>query len=104
MTAIHTHRIEPVLGEWQLHETFDLTHPALILLREESQSVTTSIRVVSEARRAMGLHEYGVFARFRYNDLKEAARGCGGRGPYGNSMMGRSGVQLGRGCAAKRDT
>jgi len=52
----------------------------------------------------MGLHEYGVFARFRYNDLKEAARGCGGRGPYGNSMMGRSGVELGRGCAAKRDT
>jgi hypothetical protein len=31
---------------------------------------TTSIRVVSEARRAMRLHEYSVFARFRYNDLK----------------------------------
>src|SRR5580692_5452288 len=28
------------------------------------------------------MHEHGVFARFRYNDLKEAARGCGGRGPY----------------------
>ena len=31
---------------------------------------TTSIRVVSEAQRAMRLHEYSVFARFRYNDLK----------------------------------
>ena len=27
------------------------------------------------------MHEHGVFARFRYNDLKVAARGCGGRGP-----------------------
>jgi len=25
-----------------------------------------------------------VFARFRYNDLKGAARDCGGRGPYAN--------------------
>jgi hypothetical protein len=33
-----------------------------------------SLRVVSEARRARRLHEPGVFARFRYNDLKEAAR------------------------------
>jgi hypothetical protein len=30
---------------------------------------------------ARRLHEHGVFARFRYNDLKEAARDCGGRGP-----------------------
>jgi hypothetical protein len=36
--------------------------------------VMGSLRVVSEARRAMRLHEHGVFARFRYNDLKEAAR------------------------------
>ncbi len=35
------------------------------------------------------MHEHGVFARFRYNDLKEAARGCGGRGHYANSMGGR---------------
>jgi len=34
-----------------------------------------------EARR---MQEHGVFARFRYNDLKEAGGGCGGRGPYGN--------------------
>jgi len=54
-----------------------------------------------QARR---LHEHAVFARFRYNDLKEAARGCGGRGPYGNSMVGSSGVELCRGCAAERDT
>ena len=53
---------------------------------------------------ARRLHEHGVFARFRYNDLKEAARGCGGRGPYANSMVGRSGVELCRGCAAERDT
>ena len=31
--------------------------------------------------RARRRHEHDVFARFRYNDLKEAARGCGGRGP-----------------------
>ncbi len=36
--------------------------------------VMGSLSVVSEARRAMRLHEHGVFARFRYNDLKEAAR------------------------------
>ena len=36
---------------------------------------------------ARRLHEHGVFVRFRYNDLKEAARGCGGRGPYANSMV-----------------
>ena len=69
----------------------------------ESQ-VPVSLRVVSEARRAMRLHERGVFARFRYNDLKEAARGCGGRGPYANSMVGRSGLELCRGCAIGRDT
>ena len=44
-----------------------------------------------EARDA---HEHGVFARFRYNDLKEAGRGCGGRGHYANSMVGESGVEL----------
>jgi hypothetical protein len=48
MTAIHAHRIAPFLGEWQLHETFDVMHPAPILLREESQSVTTSRLVPSE--------------------------------------------------------
>jgi hypothetical protein len=40
------------------------------------------------------VHEHGVFARFRYNDLKEADRGCGGRGHYANSMVGRSGVEV----------
>jgi hypothetical protein len=44
--------------------------------------------------RARGTHKHGVFARFRYNDLKEAARGCGGRGPYANSMVGQSGVEV----------
>ena len=50
------------------------------------------------------LYERGVFARFRYNDLKEAARGCGGRGPYANSMMGKSGLEVRGGCAADRKT
>ncbi len=53
---------------------------------------------------ARRLHEHGVFARFRYNDLKEAARGCGGRGSYANSMVRRSCAELRRGCAAERDT
>jgi hypothetical protein len=52
----------------------------------------------------MRLHEHSVFARFRYNDLKEAAPAmCGGRGPFANSMVGRSGVELWRGCATERD-
>ncbi len=50
------------------------------------------------------MHEQVVLARFRYNDLKEAARGCGGRGAYANSMVGKSGVELCRRCAAERDT
>ena len=61
--------------------------------------------VVSEARikrRITG--ERGVLARFRYNDLKEAGRGCGGRGRYANSIVGKSGVELCRGCAVGRDT
>jgi hypothetical protein len=36
---------------------------------------------------ARHIHEDGVFARFRYNDLKEAARGGGRRGLYANSMV-----------------
>jgi len=31
-------------------------------------------------------HEHGGIARFRCSDLKEAARGCGGRGGYANSI------------------
>src|SRR6266446_6682650 len=62
MTAIHAHRIEPLLGEWQLHETFDLMHPASILLREESQSVTTSLRVGTN-RFLMSDPRYGAHRR-----------------------------------------
>ena len=36
MTAIHAHRIEPLLGEWHMHDTFGLMHPAPILLRRVS--------------------------------------------------------------------
>src|SRR5882762_1108135 len=47
----------------------------LLCLRANRNSFRArSLRVVSEARRAMRLPEHGVFARFRYNDLKEAAR------------------------------
>ena len=52
----------------------------------------------------MRLHEHGVFARFRYNDLKEAARDLRRTRAYANSMVGRSGVELCRGFAAERDT
>jgi hypothetical protein len=45
-----------------------------------------------------------VFARFRYNDLKGAGRDCGGRGRYANSIVGGSGVELCRVCAAGRDS
>src|SRR5207253_2947448 len=36
--------------------------------------------------------------------LDVAARGCGGRGRYANSMVGRSGVKPCRDCAAGHDT
>jgi len=52
--------------------------------------------------RARCTHEHGVFVRFRYNDLKEAARGCGGRGHYANSMVRQSGVEVRGDCAATR--
>jgi len=42
--------------------------------RSRAAILRGSLRVVSEARRARRVHEHGVFARFRYNDLKEAAR------------------------------
>ena len=54
--------------------------------------------------RARRRHEHSVFARFRYNDLKEAARGCGGCGPYANSIGGQSGVEVRGDCAAARHT
>jgi hypothetical protein len=44
-----------------------------------------------------------VYARFRYSDMKEAARDCGGR-PYANSMVGRSGVEVCPDCAVVQDT
>jgi AcrR family transcriptional regulator len=47
--------------------------------------VPRSPSAVSEARmnRRM-MRRQAAPARFRYSDLKEAARGCGGRGPYGD--------------------
>ena len=43
-----------------------------------------------------------VFVRFRYSDLKEDGRGCGGRGPYANSIVESSGVLVRRNCSAER--
>jgi hypothetical protein len=40
-----------------------------------------SLSVVSEARVSKLPHEHGVFARFRYNDLKEAAVIAADAGP-----------------------
>ena len=71
------------------------------LFGDGSRQVLVLYRKREGARRT---HEHGVFARFRYNDLKEAARGCGGRGPYANSMMGQSGVEVRGDCAAARHT
>ena len=52
----------------------------------------------------MRLHEHGVFARFRYNDLKEAACDLRRTRAYASSIVGKSGVELCRRCAAERDT
>jgi hypothetical protein len=68
-------------------------------VRDCYREVLVLYRKREEARRG---HEHRVFARFRYNDLKEAGRGCGGRGRYANSMVGKSGVEVRLGCAAAR--
>ena len=44
-----------------------------------------------------------ALARFRYSDLKEAARGCGGRVCYANSIVRRSDVEVcGDRCASPK--
>jgi hypothetical protein len=48
-----------------------------------------SLSVVSEARGEQAADTSTVGLRFRYNDLKEAAWGCGGRGCYANSIEGK---------------
>ena len=45
--------------------------------RVDTVKVLVLYRKREEARRA---HEHGVFVRFRYNDLKVTAGGCGGCG------------------------
>lgn len=50
-----------------------------------------------EARHA---HEHDVFARLRYNDLKEAGRAADA-GPYANGMELRGGVEVCWGGAAE---
>src|SRR2546422_1768180 len=48
--------------------------------------VPGSLSAVSEARAGKMCARARWVARFRYSDLKEAARGCGGRGCYANSI------------------
>jgi hypothetical protein len=60
-------------------EARDLVQPLRTRIRKRAEygrpfQVPRSLRVVSEARRARRMHEHGVLARFRYNDLEEAAR------------------------------
>src|SRR5580765_6097335 len=55
--------------------------PWFLKLMEE---LKIECRVGHPAKVARWMRERGVFARFRYNDLKGAARDCGGRGPYAN--------------------
>jgi len=52
-----------------------------LLNRIDTLKVLVLYRKRDEAR---WVRERGVSARFRYNDLKGAARDCGGRGPYAN--------------------
>jgi hypothetical protein len=55
--------------------------PVRLRLRGPRQ-VSISPSVVSEARGGKACTKRGVFARFRFNDLKEAARVFGGCGRY----------------------
>ena len=55
-------------------------YPESDLTSVSAQSVMISLRVESEARGGKACTERGVFARFRYNDLKEDAGVCGGCG------------------------
>ncbi len=41
----------------------------------------------------MRLREHGVLARFRYNDLKEAAGGCGGYGLKAGAGLTAMGIE-----------
>ena len=68
-----------------------------------TRQLPISPSAVSEARRARREHEHGVLARFRYSDLKEGVCDCGGRVRYGNSIVGRSGAEVCKDCAAKRE-
>jgi hypothetical protein len=42
---------------------------------------------------ARRLHEHGLFARFRYNDLKVAAGGCGGCGLMAGTGLTAMGIE-----------
>src|SRR2546425_410826 len=54
------------------------THFSYLRILRNGPEVLVLYRKREGARR---LHEHGVFARFRYNDLKEAARDAGDAGP-----------------------
>ncbi|MGC1645679.1 MAG: hypothetical protein WA741_07605 [Candidatus Sulfotelmatobacter sp.] len=59
MTAIHAHRIEPLLGEWQLHETFDLMHLAPTVETDGHGGATIIVPAETEAGSAGRNHAEG---------------------------------------------
>src|SRR4249920_2862225 len=63
----HSQRKRGATARLNLRNTAPVLDPTLVLYRKREQ--------------ARCAHEHGV-GRFRYSDLKEAARGCGGRGCY----------------------
>ncbi len=63
----------------------------------------SDVRAVSEERlHEKGGGEQGDAARVRYSRENEAARVCGGRGPYAYSMEWRGGVEVQQSGARER--
>ena len=56
---------------------------AEFLVRETTPRGGSCLVLYRKRESASSTHEHGVFARFRYNDLKVAAGGCGGCGLRG---------------------
>ncbi len=68
---------------------------------EENLYTKTVVRVIRSGTAVAALPN--TAKRFSPNPfaLNVAARGCGGSGPYANSIEGSCGVEKGRGCAAE---
>src|SRR5258708_32865228 len=103
-----SHEAQPVsLGTdgWPTGDILDATCLLIVrksrrarkLVRSRSPSDVSEARIDERVRK-----ERDAPARFRYIDLKGGARGCGGRGRYGDWMELRRGVEVGLGCAAEQ--